>query len=120
MTNLTGIKSIDDTLTEEQLQLLDKLFGITPEKVEATNKAMEERRKNQVVMEIKTKYVITETKALVSAMGYSPELPVYEQTQVAIQIDDLSKFKVPSGTTLYAHNVEKIIADYKAENPYNV
>jgi hypothetical protein len=104
--------NLNETATEEQLKLLNDLFGLTPEKIEANNRAMEERRRNQVVMKIKTKYVITETKSLISPMGYSPELPVYEQTQVAIQTNDLASFKVPNGTTLYAHNVEKIVADY--------
>jgi len=93
--------------------------GQDSEKVEAYNLKLKEQEKNQVVMEIKTKYVITDTTKLISPIGYSLDKPVYLQTKIAIQIDNLAKFKVPSGTTLYAHDVEKITAKYFDENPDN-
>ncbi len=102
--------NLNDTITEDQLAKLDELFGVTPEKIEAHELAMKKREANQVVMEVKTKYVITDTQSLVSPIGYSPDKPFYEQTAIAIHIDSLDGFKAPSGTTLYAHNVEDICA----------
>lgn len=59
------------------------------------------------LMEVKTKYVATDVDRLISPAGFSPTERVFNQTKVAIHVDDPRDLPKGFGE-LYLHNVDQI------------
>lgn len=62
---------------------------------------------NSDIMTVTTKYVVTDTKNLVSPAGYHPDTQVYKQTKIAIHTDSLNNLP-KSNVPLWAHEMGQI------------
>lgn len=61
------------------------------------------------LMTVDTRYVITNTKQLVSPKGFDHTQPVYMQTTIAIHCNNIPGHKdLPKNVTLYLHDIKKI------------
>ena len=61
------------------------------------------------LMTVKTRYVITDTKQLISPSGYDHTQPVYQQPKIAIHCNEVpDKNDLPTNVKLYLHDVKKI------------
>jgi len=67
------------------------------------------------IMEVSTRYVITDTPSLISPVGYKSTQPVYLQTRIAIQCDEIPATLPKTNGPLYLHDVQAIIT--KAGQP---
>jgi len=65
----------------------------------------------QDLIKVDTKYLISNEKSLTSPAGFYTSDRVFLTSPVAIQVDDLSEFKVPAGQQLFAHDIDKIVAN---------
>ena len=64
---------------------------------------------NPLVMVVKTRFIITDTKNLINPAGYDHTQAVYEQTGIAIHCDKIPAAKyLPKGRKLYAHDICKL------------
>jgi len=97
------IKTDDQEVSEVQKKI--DMFA----SAKATNTAFLERLQSTLeaeLMKVDTKYVITDTKALISPAGYGASDRVFVQTNVAIHTDDINADVPSCNVPLYRHTLQ--------------